>query len=176
MLSSDSPSETRPTGEPAMASDESLTHRAFQIGIGLKAANAVLECIGGIALFVIPASVFTATIAKLTQHELAQDPRDFIATHLLAWAQTLSPATTGYYALYLFFHGVVKLALVAALLKGWLWAYPASIAVLAAFVAYQLYRYSFTHCLGLIALSVFDVVVMWLIWREYVDVRRSRAR
>ena len=42
MLSSDSPGETRPTGEPAMASDESLTHRAFQIGIGLKAANAVL--------------------------------------------------------------------------------------------------------------------------------------
>jgi len=152
----------------------SLTHRAFQIGIGLKAADAALECIAAAALFAIPASWFTATVVGLTQHELQEDHRDFVATHLLNWAESLTPATTWYYALYLFLHGIVKLALVAALLRGWLWAYPASLLVLAAFVVYQLYRFSLGHSWGLIALSLFDLLVMWLIWREFVEVKRTR--
>lgn len=128
-----------------------------------------MEFVAGLALFFIPTSWFTAAAAALTQHELSEDPRDFVASHLLAWAQTISPSATGYYAIYLSLHGVVKLALVAALFKRWLWAYPASLVVFAGFVAYQVDQFSFHHSWGLVALTVLDVVVMWLIWQEYAD-------
>ena len=40
------------------------------------------------------------------------------------------------------------------------------------FVLYQLYRFSYTHGFGLIVLTVFDVIVMILIWHEYGLMRR----
>ena len=104
-------------------------HLAFEIGILLKGINALFECIAGVALLFIPGSAFTSLVTALTQHELAQDPRDFVATHLLSWAQGFSSSQAQYYAIYLLSHGVIKLAMVAALLRGLLWAYPVSIVV-----------------------------------------------
>jgi uncharacterized membrane protein len=37
---------------------------------------------------------------------------------------------------------------------------------------YQLYRFSYTHGVGLIALTVFDILVMGLVWHEYSLMRR----
>lgn len=67
---------------------------------------------------------------------------------------------------------MAKLLLVAGLLREKLWAYPASLAVLGLFIVYQLYRYSYTHGVGLIVLSLFDVMVIVLVWHEYRLVRR----
>ena len=61
----------------------------------------------------------------------------------------------------------MKAVVVAGLLREKLWAYPASIAVFGAFIAYQLYRYSYTHEVALIALTVFDLFVIALAWHEY---------
>jgi uncharacterized membrane protein len=55
------------------------------------------------------------------------------------------PPVPNTYAFYLLSHGLVKVLLVAGLLREKLWAYPASLIVLSAFIAYQTYRYSSTH-------------------------------
>ena len=68
---------------------------------------------------------------------------------------------------YLLSHGIVKLFLVAGLLRNKAWAYPASLAVLGLFIAYQLYRLTFAFSIALVLLTVFDFVVIWLIWHEY---------
>jgi len=52
-----------------------------------------------------------------------------------------------------------------------MWAYPASLAALGLFIVYQLYRFTDTHGIGLIVLTIFDLVVMVLIWQEYKVVR-----
>lgn len=70
----------------------------------------------------------------------------------------------------------MKVLLVIGLLKEKLSAYPASPVVLAAFIAYQLYRYSYTHSLGLIVLSVFDLVVVVLVWHEWCILRGRVGR
>jgi uncharacterized membrane protein len=66
----------------------------------------------------------------------------------------------------------VKSVLVVGLLREKLWAFPASIAVFGAFILYQLYRYSYTHDLGLIALSIFDLFVIGLAVHEYRLLRK----
>ena len=152
--------------------NEHRIHQAFQISVLLKGAHALLECAGGIALVLISTDTIAAFVNRLTQEELIEHPKDFIAIHLLAFAQNLSIETKHFYAFYLLSHGLVKLALVIGLLNGKLWSYPASLVVLGLFIAYQLYRFSYTHGAGLIILTVFDVVVMALIWHEYSLVRR----
>lgn len=150
---------------------EQRIHQIFEVSVLLKGAHALIECIGGIALAVISTKTIATLANRLTQDELIEDPRDFVATHLLAWAQNFSVGTKAFYAFYLISHGAVKLFLVAGLLREKLWSYPASLIVLGLFIVYQLYRFSYTHSAGLIALTAFDIVVMGLIWREYKLVR-----
>ena len=136
----------------------------------------MLECVGGVALALVSTSTIRALVNALTKEELTEDPKDFIATHLLALAQNFSVETKYFYAFYLSSHGVVKLLLVIALLRNKLWAYPVSLIVFGLFVIYQLYRFSYTHGAGLIVLTVFDILVMGLIWHEYSLMRRHLAR
>jgi|SRR5437870_1940930 uncharacterized membrane protein len=156
--------------------NEGRIHQIFQISVLLKGAHALIECAGGLALAIVSTSTIVSLVDALTQDALVEDPNDFVASHLLALAQNFSVQEQNFYAFYLLSHGVVKLFLVVGLLKGKLWSYPASLIVLGLFILYQLYRYSYTHGVGLIALTVFDIVVMALIWHEYGLVRRHLQR
>ena len=51
----------------------------------------------------------------------------------------------------------------------------APLVALVAFSVYQLYRFSYTHAFGLIALTLFDLLVIALIWHEWQVQRRWRA-
>ena len=138
----------------------------FRLSISLKGIDGLLEMIGGGLLLVIKPQTLNGIVTALTQHELSQDPHDFIANRILHTAQHLN-STRLFGALYLLAHGAVKLVLVASLLRNKLWAYPAMMLVLAVFIVYQLYRIGLDHSLGLAALTVFDAFVLWLTWREY---------
>jgi uncharacterized membrane protein len=153
-----------------------LLDRAFFIGITLKGLDGVLEVIGGLILLAVSPATINAVARAVTQHELSEDPHDFIATHLLHYAGSLSGGSVRFAAVYLLLHGVVKIFLVAALLRNEIWAYPLTIAFLLAFIAYQLYRLTFAPSLGLVALTIFDAVVTWLTWREYQKQRSRRRR
>ena len=152
--------------------NEHRIHQIFQISVFLKGVHAVIECAGGIAVALISKSTLIAAVKALTQQELTEDPNDFLAANLLTLAQSYSVGAKHFYAFYLLSHGVVKLFLVAGLLNDRLWSYPAALVVFGLFIVYQLFRYSYTHGLGLIVLTVFDVVVMGLIWHEYGLARR----
>ena len=144
----------------------------FRISITLKGLDGVLEVIVGAALLVIRPEFIMQAIAFLTQDELADDPRDFIARQLENFADHFSVGTQHFAAVYLLIHGVVKVGLVAALLKNRLHVYPWAMGIFGALILYQFYRFTYTHSIMLIVLSSFDVVVIWLIWLEY----RSKLR
>ncbi len=152
--------------------NEHRVHQIFLVSVVLKGAHALVECVGGIALALISTRAITDLVNAFTQEELLEDPKDFVATHLAAAAQTFSIGTKHFYAFYLLSHGIVKLLLVIGLLKNKLWSYPASLIVLGLFIAYQLYRFTYTHGTGLLVLTAFDMLVMGLIWHEYRLVRR----
>jgi uncharacterized membrane protein len=149
-----------------------LIDRAFLVGIILKGLDGVLEVAGGLLLLLVSPATIEGLAKALTQHELSEDPHDFLATHLLHATGALSGASLTFGAVYLLSHGVVKVVLVAALLRGKLWAYPWIIAFLLAFIGYQLYRITFAPSLGLVALTAFDAIIVYLTVREY---QRHRA-
>jgi Predicted membrane protein (DUF2127) len=48
-----------------------------------------------------------------------------------------------------------------------LWYYPVAIIVFALFIAYQLYRYTFSHSVWLLLITALDIIVIALTWHEY---------
>ena len=141
--------------------------RIFEVGIILKGLDGVLETIGGLLLLALTPATINNIASALTQHELSEDPNDFVARHLLGYTQGLSGSTVTFAALYLLAHGIVKIVLVAALLRNQMWAYPWMIGFLGLFILYQAYRLALAPTAGLFALTVFDVFIVWLTWREW---------
>ena len=146
----------------------------FKITVTLKGIDGLLEVIGGVVLLFVQPSTLNAFVHWLTQHELSQDPHDFIAQHLVNSAGRLTHGGTLFAAVYLLSHGIAKVVLVIAVLRRQLWAYPWMVALLGAFIAYQLYRLSFGFSIGLTLLTIFDAFVVWLTLREYSSMRRKR--
>jgi uncharacterized membrane protein len=153
----------------------SLLDRSFAVGIVLKGLDGVLELVGGVLLLFVGPTTIHRVVVSLTHEELSEDPHDFVAVHLLHATHGLTSATVVFAAAYLLAHGVVKIVLVAAVLQNRLWAYPWMIAFLLVFIGYQLYRIALDPTAGLIALTVFDVAVAWLTYREYRK-QRTHAR
>lgn len=151
-----------------------LLDRTFEVSIILKGLDGVLEVVGGLVLLLISPATINHLLTTLTQHELSEDPHDIVATHVLRAAHGLTHSATTFGGLYLLSHGVVKIVLVTALLRNKLWAYPWLIGFLGIFVIYQLYRIALAPSVGLIALTVFDLFVMWLTWREYQKQKSPR--
>ena len=146
---------------------EKILHRLFLISVWIKAAAGLLETIAGVPFFFVTRESLQAFVVLLTAPELSEDPNDWIATTLSRAVQHLSSDTALFAGAYLVIHGLIKLFLVAGLLHGRLWAYPASLSFLVAFIVYQCYRYIFTHSIWLLLLTVIDVIVAFLIWHEY---------
>jgi uncharacterized membrane protein len=122
---------------------------------------------GGVLCFFVSPAAVESLIISLTAPELSEDPDDLIATTLSHAVRHYSADTALFAGAYLVIHGLIKIFLVAGLLAGKLWAYPLSLWFLGAFIVYQCYRYTHTHSVWLILLTVFDLAVVYLIWREY---------
>ena len=151
---------------------ERRIHQVFAVSVSLKGLHALFEIAAGLALYFTSTATILGWIGRYTTDELSEDPNDWVATHLLRFGQTFSVQEHDFFAFYLLSHGIVKIILVYGLLKEKLWAYPASFVVFGAFIVYQLYRYSFTHEVSLILLSIFDLFVIALAVHEYRLLRK----
>lgn len=143
--------------------------RTFAIGLIAKGINGLIEILGGLLLIVASPAAIGRLLEALTRRELAEDPTDFLATRLLhlAASETFTSGGLRFAAIYLLAHGLVKVVLVAAVLRGKLWAYPWMIGFLLLFIGYQLYRIAVDPTVGMIALTVFDAALTWLTFREW---------
>ena len=137
---------------------EQRIHQIFVVSVLAKGVHALIEIAGGLALYLFSADAIGRWIDHI-------DPHEWIARHI-------DMSDKGFFAFYLLSHGLVKAVLVFGLLKEKLWAYPASFAVFGAFIAYQLYRYSYTHEIALIGLSIFDLFVIALAVHEWRLLRK----
>jgi uncharacterized membrane protein len=150
-----------------------ILHKAFDAGVVLKGIDGVLEVMGGILFIFVNPSGLGKVVRFLTAHELSEDPRDLVANFLVRTVHHLSPASESFGSVYLLSHGFIKVVLVVSLLKSRLWAYPAAIIFFSLFIAYQVYRYTYSHSFWLIILSIIDFAVIWLTWWEYQRLKKG---
>jgi len=152
----------------------SILHNSFRTGITLKGIDGILEIIGAVLIWFVEPAKLSEPVRLALVHELSRDPRDFVAAHLLHVTERLTSANRGFAIAFLLSHGLVKIIIVAALWMDQLWAYPLGIGVFSAFGVYQVYRWTHTHSLALVLLTIFDALVIYLTWAEYVMQKRAR--
>lgn len=160
-----------------LPSRSNLTHLLFIAGVYAKAVDGIFEIIGGVALFFAHPGQINSIVQFLTQPEISEDPHDLIAGFLRHSAGHLTSGAMTFAALLLLVHGVIKVGLVAGLLKRKLWAYPTAMIGFGLFTVYQIYRYAFTtHSNWLLVITVLDVYVVVLTWLEYRHVRAASTK
>jgi uncharacterized membrane protein len=152
---------------------DQLLHDTFRTGITIKGIDGLLEMAGGVLLWFVNPAKLNAIVRGLLEHELPRDRHDVIA-HLLHITEKATHADPLFASLYLISHGVVKVMLMAALLRNRLWAYPLTMWVFGGFMAYQMYRWTHTHSIALLLLTVFDAAIVWLTWDDYQRQKRMR--
>lgn len=151
-----------------------ILHESFEVGISLKGIGALFEIVGGVLLWFLNPSQMNDLVRKMGENLLADAPHHPFAVHVLNASQSMADHGTTFASLYLFSHGIVKLGLVICLLLNKLWAYPLTIVVFIGFMAYQVRRFTHTHAWSLIALTVFDAVIVFLTWKEYQQQKAAR--
>ena len=160
-------------GSRPRRSRDSVVTGAFDVGVVLKGIDGILEIVAGLFLILVPLADIRRFLIWATGKELSEDPKDFIATRLVHLANTLSVSGYRLTIAYLLIHGFVKVFLVYMLFRRRLWAYPTAIAIFAAFGVYQVYQFSISHSLLLVALTVLDVIVIVLTAWEYRILTRT---
>ncbi len=150
-----------------------VLHRLFSIGVVLKGIDGALEVIGGALLLAVSHPALNRLVMALTRQEISEDPRDLVANALRATVAHLSVGTQTFSSLYLLVHGAIKIVLVVGLLRRKLWAYPTALSLLSLFVLYQGYRVTYSHSPTLLVLTAIDLVILYLVWREYRWLERS---
>jgi uncharacterized membrane protein len=127
--------------------EEKRIRLGFTASVLIKGAISIGEIATSIAILFVPAS--------------------YLSSPLFKFAQDTPVSAAVYISIYLFIRGFIKAFLIWAMLKRQLWAYPAMLGVMALLLLYQFYQIATAHSVLIVLLTLFDLVVMYFIWREY---------
>jgi len=151
---------------------EKLLHWGFEIGIWFKGIDGVLELIGGILLLTTHPDTINNLIVNLTEHELRNDPGDWICNTLRHAGDHLSDHTQFWGSLYLLSHGAIKVFLAGGILLNKLWAYPTAMIVIGGFILFQSGRLAVHFSVPLLIATAVDLAIVLLVWHEYARAKR----
>lgn len=161
-------------GRP-VAGSARWTERLFRAALVVKGVDGAAELLGAVALLAVPGPWLHHLVARVLARDLVGPPDGALARHLVAGTDAVSGDGRTFAVVYLGLHGVVKLLLVAALLRRWLPAYPPAVVVLALFVVYELVHAWHTGSVLLPVLAALDVAIIVLVLREYRLLRGRRG-
>jgi uncharacterized membrane protein len=146
-----------------------LFNTIYDLGIIVKGIDGFLELVAGALLWISPSLVHSLLVG--IQSELAETPthhvRQYIAQYVGHLDTQLATAGMTFLIIFLISHGVVKLALVYALLKKIVQAYPVALVILGLFLVYQVYAFIREPSIGMALFCILDAVIIGLVWREY---------
>lgn len=164
-MSSHSPADTR---------GYKFLHKVFLVGLLLKGANAFLELVSGLVLLLLPIATLqsaTETALRPLMRLLPEGPWHARLERLTA---SITPEGTLFAAWYFLSHALVKLLVVVCLVKGWVWAYPLSIAVFAGFMTFQTWEFFHGHAIMYMLLNIMDVFLILLTVNEWRHAMRLK--
>ncbi|WP_214366521.1 DUF2127 domain-containing protein [Pseudonocardia sp. H11422] len=141
----------------------------------IKGIDGAAELLTALVLLVVSGATVHRLVADVLSHDLLGPPDGTLARHLVAGTAEFASGHRTFAVLYLGLHGVVKLALVWALLRRILPAYPIAAVVLGVFVGYELYRVTRTGSILLPFLAAVDIAIIVMIVREYRLLCRQQA-
>jgi uncharacterized membrane protein len=150
--------------------------RLYFIGVIVKGIDAVVEFATGVILLLVPA--FPHTVLEGLAGKVVMYPAPFgpgVATYLVGLDFDLLRSGSGILTAYLIAHGAIKVGLVYCLLRRLYRMYPVAIALLGLFLLLEIYLLFIAPTVILAIFSALDAGIIFLVWREYLEIRRNNA-
>ena len=144
-----------------------LEERLFSIGMKWRIAYGFLRILFGLVLLKIVGSPLVEVIRVLMNHELVEDPSDVLYNLIISTLTSHPVYITYFIASYFIFWGVIDVVLSYNLMKHRMWAFPASFILIGMFIVYEVVRFTHTHSFVLLLAIFVDIVIAWLIQREF---------
>lgn len=145
----------------------SLLDKTYTLGILIKGIDGVLELLGGVLILTVPPSWIMDATDFLSLSEFGVSQHNFLSQSVVKFGHDLAYGSHVFAAIFLLTHGLVKVVLVASLLRNYRRAYPFALVTLSLFLVYQFYAIITHFTWGMTFLTVIDIVIIWLIWREW---------
>lgn len=139
---------------------------SYRVSLSAKGLLGLTQLLGGFALSLSPNGAAQKAVLWMARFEIAEDPNDPLALAVANWAGKLTQATEKFYTIYLLGHGMLNLGVVLALLFRVRGAYHASLAVLVAFVGYQIILYTRSPDPMILILTAIDMAIIALVIAE----------
>lgn len=144
-----------------------LLDKFFEASVIIKGIEGVIETLAGFTVLFAGSQSLNSLAEWVARWELIDDPGNPLALIVLHTGEKLAAGGTAFLVAYLLVHGVIKLIATGSLLLNQLWGYPFSMITLGMFMLYQIYEMSLHHSWILFCVTLFDIFLMWLIYREY---------
>ena len=141
--------------------------QAFKFGMWWRIFYGFLRLLLGVVAIKLINVPFQDILYTVMNHEITEDSSDIVFQTLNAFLTTHPLTITSFIPLYLIFWGSVDIVLSINLLKHNLWAFPLSLYLIGFFVFYELIRLYHTHSKFLFFLILVDLVIFYLIKKEY---------
>ncbi|MDE2489710.1 MAG: DUF2127 domain-containing protein [Elusimicrobia bacterium] len=149
------------------AKNAALLDRLFRLGVLCKVVDGAAQLVGGALYWRSPPGLLSRWVRLLTHDELSEEPRDYLATHLRAWAAHLGHHGHVLLTAYLLLHGLIQVFLGIALLRDRLWAYPWAAFFLTTFAGYLVYGLTLRFSPASAVLCLLDLGTIALLAWEY---------
>lgn len=153
---------------------QNLFDKIFEYGILIKGIDGLIEALTAVALIFLSPHRLQGLVVLATHRQLATDPDDFISNFLIHMSHNFTNSARLFFIIYLAIHAAIKLVSVFGLLRNKMWAYPFALISLSLLTLYQVYDIIFgAGSIVIILLTVFDLAILGLIWREYQKVKQK---
>ncbi len=136
----------------------------FRVGLIIKGVDSVFEVVGGV-LLMMPMKI-ARYLAVLSHHEVYRH-HDVLAGKIDHLSESIVMHSSMGEAAYLMVHGLAKVILIYAIFRDRKWGYKGLITVLSLFATIELVRAFTAHEVMTGVLSLFDVIMVFLIVKEY---------
>lgn len=164
---------TQPISTPPI--EARLVHYAFRFSLILKGLFAFSETLAGLMLVYFTPSRVRDLVNLFLTSDFGQQYMHFWHEYIIDFGLNYTIGTQLFAIFYLISHGVAKFIVVVLLWQERIWAYPLSIAMLCGFIAYQMARWTHTHSVLLMGLTIFDVVMIALTLLEMYNILKGRT-
>lgn len=149
-----------------------LLHYAYLTAILIKGFDGAIEALAGMILAVTGPERLYEWVIRFTAPELTGHHP---ALHAIrSGATRLAESSHKFVLFYLLVHGLLKLGIVAALLRGGgRWLFPIASLILTGFVAYMSWRLTVRWSGWLLGFALFDLLTLALVLNEWRSESRS---
>lgn len=149
-----------------MPGRSSPLHSAYLVAILIKGFDGAVEILAGLILKIIAPARLGEWVIRLTAPELTGHHP---AIHAIErGAERLVEGPHEFAIFYLLVHGLLKLGIAVALLRGGgRWLFPLASAILAGFVLYMSWRLSIRWSDWLLGFALFDLLTLALVLNEW---------